>query len=51
MVLSGTALSAKVKMVSLRYGWNIVGIDAEQKIAIANVISVHKILNFRKKIF
>ena len=50
MVLSGTALSANVKMVSFRYGWNIVGIDAEQKIAIANVMSVHKILKFRKKI-
>ena len=51
MVLSGTALSANVKMVSFRYGWNIVGIDAEQKIAIANVISVHKILKFRNKLF
>ena len=51
MVLSGTASSANVKMVSFRYGWNIVGIDAEQKIAIANVISVHKILKFRKNYF
>ena len=50
MVLSGTALSANVKMVSFRYGWNIVGIDAEQKIAIANVMSVHKILKFKKLI-